>query len=109
MDNRRISPRVKVNCFIWYRYAGALKNKVVMSINISTAGVMFLADEYLPLDTKVGIKLKMPNMVYPIELEGRVVRSESGLGLKFFKTAIKFINPSSEIKACLKASKKISK
>lgn len=109
MKNRRLSPRVKVNCFIWYRYAGGLKNKVVMSMNISEAGAMFLADEYLPLNTKVGIKLKMPNMVYPAELEGKVVRSESGLGLRFFKTAIKFTNPSREIKACLKSSRKISK
>jgi hypothetical protein len=58
---------------------------------------MFLAEEYLPYNTSLDLKLKIPNVKNYIRLNGKVVRTQATTGMPFYKTAIKFNQPSNKI------------
>jgi len=98
MEERRTFPRLKLHCLIWYHKSNNGNTaRVVMSKDISVAGTMFLAEEYIPYDTDLELKLKMPNVKNCINLNARVVRTQAATGILFYKTAVEFIPPSTRV------------
>lgn len=105
MRERRSFPRSKINCLIWYNKSNYGRTRVVMSKNISAIGTIFLSEEFLPHNTGLDLKLKIPNLKETIELHGKVVRVQSTPGIPFYKTAIKFSHPSRRINQAILKNK----
>ncbi len=110
MDDRRIFPRSHINCMIWYNRNKNSDQRVVMSQNISGIGAMFLAEEYLPCNTSLHLKLKIPNANKIINIDGKVIRVQAATGIHFYKTAVEFVHPSQKINKFLlkKCNKKLN-
>lgn len=106
MKERRTFTRAKISCLICYNRVNNGRPRIVMSKNISAIGAMFLAEEFLPCNTSLDLRLKIPNVKGYIKLKGKVVRVQSTAGVPLYKTAIKFSHPSQKINQFLHNSKK---
>ncbi|MFH1407226.1 MAG: PilZ domain-containing protein [Candidatus Omnitrophota bacterium] len=75
---------------------GSEKEKLFLTKDISSGGVMFYSKQKLPADAKMHMKIHLPTMSKPIDVTARVVRSSEiergplyAIGLEFIKIGTK--------------------
>jgi type IV pilus assembly protein PilZ len=92
MEEQRARPRIVTNIEIVFREAGAFVKSYMLNVN--NGGIFVKSDHPLPLDTVIGMRMQLPNDKEKMNLEGRVVWSNTkaksfpaGMGIQFINIA----------------------
>lgn len=91
MDKRHYY-RFNINLEVQYRVLESLRPyKITSSEDMSEKGIKINFPEYIPLNTRLELVIKLSNESVPIMLIGRVVWVKKNAGRRFFTTGIDLV------------------
>jgi type IV pilus assembly protein PilZ len=70
-EDKRQSPRVDTNIEIMFKEKGSFIKSYMR--NVSNGGIYIKTDAPLPIDGRVNLKMKLPDIEESMEIQGRVV------------------------------------
>ena len=91
-DERRIAPRVSFDSAVRYRQKGFQSNSDTVGKDISTSGLGFISNEFIPKNSKLVFEFRPPLHVEPIQTVAEVVWISNQPYSERFKVGAKFLN-----------------
>lgn len=89
---RRVFPRISVNCPVLYRQDSNKRWQVAKLNEYSATGISMICDENLPEDSDISIQIKPGSVktIPQLSAEGKVVRSNTNSEQRFV-VSVKFL------------------
>ena len=100
-EDKRLSPRVETNIEIMFKEKGSFIKSYMR--NVSNGGIYIKTDTPLPVDGRVNLKMKLPDIAESMDIQGRVVWTNPKSGNNAFPPGmgIQFVTIRTDHKAVI--------
>lgn len=99
--DRRVFPRTSTNFLVIYRIIETKEKDITLTRNVSLGGICLTTNRGFKEGTLIGIEIKMPFLVQPILMVGKVVNVEEIVKDVIYDTHIEFVELPEEHKQLL--------
>ncbi|MCX5687152.1 MAG: PilZ domain-containing protein [Candidatus Omnitrophica bacterium] len=92
-EEKRIAPRVLFNSSVRYHEKGVQKYSDTIGKDISSSGIGFISNEFIPSHSKILFELRLPWHQEPVQALAEVVWVSSQPYSERFNVGAKFLDP----------------
>ncbi|MDO8603022.1 MAG: PilZ domain-containing protein [Candidatus Omnitrophota bacterium] len=92
-EERRVVPRISFDSPVRYRQEGLQRYSDTTGKDISTSGIRFISNEFIPKNSKLIFELRPPWRAEPIQATAKVVWISNQPYSEKFEVGARFLSP----------------